>query len=394
MKSILITFLLANISPVDGIKGTVIASPSRENPDYYYHWVRDAALVMSTVWEQKLGSPEQGGPDQLMRNFVSATKRHQELSGDAHLGEPKYHVDGKPYTEPWGRPQNDGPALRSLTLTKWAQDLLNRGEAAYVQNSLYDGKLPSTSVIKRDLEYVAHHWSEPCFDLWEEVKGEHFYTLAVSARALHEGSRLADRLNDSSAAVFYRQQVKKIKKRLGSFLSSSRGWIIPTLRATKRNFKTSDLDVSVVLGLLHSDFIFLSPTDPWVLKTLVKLEEGFKKIYEVNGHGPGVAIGRYPEDAYFGGNPWFLTTAAMGEIYFRLARASSNPELTRAYAHKGETFLERIRYHMPHDQRLTEQFRRDNGYVVGASDLTWSYASILTLLHAKEEVLAQRRQVE
>lgn len=389
MKSILITFLLANLNPVDGIRGTVIASPSRENPDYYYHWVRDAALVMSVVWSQKLGDS-----DELLRDFASATKKHQELSGDANLGEPKYHVDGKPYTEPWGRPQNDGPALRALTLTKWAQALLNRGETAYVQKALYDGRLPSTSVIKRDLEYVAHHWSEPCFDLWEEVQGEHFYTLAVSARALQEGALLADRLNDSDAAVFYRQQVKKIKKSLRRFLSSSRGWIIPTLRNSKRNFKTSDLDVSVVLGLLHSDFIYLSPTDPWVLKTLVKLEESFLKTYEVNKHGPGVAIGRYPEDAYFGGNPWFLTTAAMGEIYFKLAMASANPELAQAYANKGETFLERIRYHMPHDQRLTEQFRRDSGFVVGASDLTWSYASVLTLLHAKEEVLAQRRQVE
>ena len=26
--------------------GTVIASPSRKEPDYYYHWIRDAAMVM------------------------------------------------------------------------------------------------------------------------------------------------------------------------------------------------------------------------------------------------------------------------------------------------------------------------------------------------------------
>ena len=30
--------ILANISPADGKPGAVVASPSRSNPDYYYHW--------------------------------------------------------------------------------------------------------------------------------------------------------------------------------------------------------------------------------------------------------------------------------------------------------------------------------------------------------------------
>ena len=29
--------------------GVVIAAPSHQNPDYYYHWVRDAALTMDYV---------------------------------------------------------------------------------------------------------------------------------------------------------------------------------------------------------------------------------------------------------------------------------------------------------------------------------------------------------
>jgi hypothetical protein len=33
--------LLSNISPPDALKGTVIASPSRESPNYYYHWIRE-----------------------------------------------------------------------------------------------------------------------------------------------------------------------------------------------------------------------------------------------------------------------------------------------------------------------------------------------------------------
>ncbi len=48
--------LLAAISPAgqdkDGrtaAKGCVIASPSKDNPNYFFHWVRDAALVTEVV---------------------------------------------------------------------------------------------------------------------------------------------------------------------------------------------------------------------------------------------------------------------------------------------------------------------------------------------------------
>ena len=32
------------------------------------------------------------------------------------MGEPKINIDGTPYNDPWGRPQNDGPALRGLNM--------------------------------------------------------------------------------------------------------------------------------------------------------------------------------------------------------------------------------------------------------------------------------------
>src|SRR5579863_8735391 len=35
-----------NISPDDGLPGSIIAARSRSNPNYYYHWVRDAGLTV------------------------------------------------------------------------------------------------------------------------------------------------------------------------------------------------------------------------------------------------------------------------------------------------------------------------------------------------------------
>ena len=85
--------LLLNISPSDTVPGTVIASPSTSYPDYYYHWTRDAALVMDTVLTLHI---EDGDMEEKMLDYVKHTKWSQELETLGGYGEPKFHVDGKP----------------------------------------------------------------------------------------------------------------------------------------------------------------------------------------------------------------------------------------------------------------------------------------------------------
>lgn len=41
--------LLNNINRTDTKPGTVVASPQQDGPNYYFHWVRDAALAMDVV---------------------------------------------------------------------------------------------------------------------------------------------------------------------------------------------------------------------------------------------------------------------------------------------------------------------------------------------------------
>jgi glucoamylase len=37
-----------------------------------------------------------------------------------------------------------------------------------------------------------------------------------------------------------------------------------------------------------------------------------------------------------------------------------------------------VKYHGGQDGHLSEEFDRNSGYMVGAGDLTWSYASLMT----------------
>lgn len=85
------------------------------------------------------------------------------------LGEVKYHVDYTPFTGEWGRPQPDGPASRIITLAHFALyqwEIGNEEEKKFVREKLYDGlgRAETESVIKADLEYVAHNWKMAGYD--------------------------------------------------------------------------------------------------------------------------------------------------------------------------------------------------------------------------------------
>lgn len=137
-----------------------------------YSWTRDSALVMRSVVARyiRTGDPSLRAS---IDDYIVGVREMQHMhtpSGDFHtggLGEVKFEVDNSPFVGEWGRPQNDGPALRAMTLITFAEHLLDNGSAAeqaFVREVLYDGKWDSKSVIKGDLEHIAKRWAEPGFD--------------------------------------------------------------------------------------------------------------------------------------------------------------------------------------------------------------------------------------
>ena len=102
-------FLFDNIAPngtnaPDAAPGAVVASPSKKAPNYYYFWVRDAAITMGGVVE----ALERTGD----ARFKDVLEAYANLQGDLQntfnpsggfttggLGEPKFQVDGAPFAE-------------------------------------------------------------------------------------------------------------------------------------------------------------------------------------------------------------------------------------------------------------------------------------------------------
>ena len=444
--------MLANISPPDGERGAVLASPSRQDPDYYYHWIRDAARTMGEIavlaetGQRVSAACPDGSYHDLLVDYVEFSKINQTTPTISHgPGEPKFYVTGAAFNGPWGRPQNDGPAQRALILTRWANALLAGGRRDYVTGVLYDGREPSFSVIKSDLDFVGHHWRDPCFDLWEEVDGTHFYTRMLQRAALAEGAALATALDDPGAAKFYQAQAKQIEQQMEAFWSADRGYFLATIdRVGGLDYKASDLDTSVLIGSFQAysrKFPFLAPDSDRILATAGALHDAFKDLYPINrttqafdGQVLYPGIGRYPEDRYTGGaslgqgNPWFLCTLAMGAVLYKASALLKKRDAITVSAENiavfdeavrlvdsslrlrtgevlnasskafravisglmalGDAYLRRVEYHSGDDGSLSEQFDRDTGFMISARDLTWSYVAMIITANWRQEAVA------
>ncbi len=404
---------LSHISRDDTPRGFVVAAPSKSDPNYYFHWVRDAALVMNALdrtlpWEKKR---------QLLYDYVSMTQQNQNTPTLSDLGEPKFNPDGSGYADEWARPQNDGPALRAISLIQFANQLLDRGDEPYVRQNLYSADENAPTAIKKDLEYTVKVWARPDFDLWEEVHGTHFYTRMAQRTALELGAKLADRLGDHDSAVRFRRSANLIHVALERHWSEKEYKILSTIdRSTDKglSYKHSNLDASTVLGVLHSWLPgqTFGPLDDRILVTTEKMMKVFSQIYSINHQHDGVGIGRYPEDQFFGGNPWFLLTIGFAEYFLKVSTAlaqdakvtvsgTNKPfyvrilgrdilpgkydrhsqeflDIRRGLRSEAEAYLRRVQFHAGEGGRMDEQFDRNNGFMKGAFHLTWSYASYLT----------------
>ena len=364
-----------------------------------------------------------------------------DLSG---LGEPKFNVDGTPFTGPWGRPQRDGPALRALTLMRYLKAYNNTHPLLWTPadsrgqyKDLYTASMPPNSVIKADLEYVAHNWQASGFDLWEEVNGLHFFTAMVQLRALKEGAVVAGLFGDMGAAGYYKQQADALTTFIRNFWDNNKGHLVETLQSQR-----SGLDCGILVGTLQGTETTYAADEgvypPWsdeILVTLLAFVKDMRNRFPINSAAAkssdqlaGVGMGRYPEDLYDGdttsvGNPWFLCTASVSEVFYRTA---SNAQQRTSFAvtsrnlafwqavlpntfqnartvtaldpafrpairrlkEIGDSFLSVVQAHAGTQGDLSEEFDGVTGFMRGAADLTWSYGAFIDAVRRRRELPA------
>ena len=356
--------------------GIIIASPS-EDPPYKFHWIRDSALVMR-VFIDMYKQTKYPKYFQSIINYIENETKIQGLNTISGIGEPKINVDCTPYNGSWGRPQNDGPALRGIIMIQIIE-LFKYRYSVLINNII----IP---IIIRDLEYILKNYNKVSFDIWEEKKGWHFYTRLVQLKFLKDCIKNHEYLNNS----FNLEEVKVIYSKL---LESTKDHlngesIISSFDEGGQIIKYEDS--ANILALSHINY------DEELLE-IFKIEyirsncDELLKYFRDKYNDPELKlIGRYKDDKYYNGQIWIICSLALAQVYMKLYmkrnitkdrspmhRAKSNP--TNEYIIIANEILERILSLDP-DFILPEQFDPNTNKYYSARKLTWNYSELYLLI--------------
>jgi glucoamylase len=431
--------------------GSVVASPivdQAAGPDYFFHWIRDSAIAIDALGQAtaegyltqsshvddfvgfsltlaKLDGRdtvarqvEGRSQDQSLQRFMRSPEELASLFGERILGQARFNPDGTIDLFKWSNPQFDGPALRALAVLRALSETAARSLERH----------SAVALARIDLNFIDRARHEPCFDLWEERFGHHYYTRCVSLAALDLGAQSSQRLGDTRGSVRYRRAAAEIDRSLEMHWSRREGIYLAAVKGENAaNFR--DLDAAILLAVCHAGRSAgrHSALDPRVHSTLDHLERLFGRSFPINRDqaGRGLMLGRFEGDGYYGGGAYLMTTLAAAQIYYRLAglvgtgsplacTLENRPFLQRitgsgmssllgrtlpinerqraalvtTFFGRGEAILRRLRDFLPSSAVLPEQLDRNTGAPASARDLAWSHAALLTALLARDQAKA------
>jgi glucoamylase len=174
---------------------------------------------------------------------------------------------------------------------------MNNGYCSTVESILWP-------IIDNDLSYVQGNWNQTGYDLWEEIDGSSFFTLAVQHRALVEGASFALSIGQSCPGCV--SQAPQVLCFLQNFWNGA--YITANINV---NDDRTGKDANTLLGSIHTfdpngncDDSTFQPCSEMALANHKVVTDSFRSIYPINSgipEGTAVAVGRYPEDVWQGG---------------------------------------------------------------------------------------------
>jgi glucoamylase len=380
--------------------GCVLASPAWENSathvsqDYVYNWARDAAIVAV-----ELASGTLPTNDPLL-DYVQFAQICQNSGGD--FDRASFLIDGTPRS--W-TDQSDGPALQTLAMLLMFSQLDAPSQA--VANAL----------MAANLSFLEGAYQGETYNLWEEEYGASFFARSVQLKCFQ-----AVMVNTVGVAVpgWLTAAASWLESALGTHWN---GQYYQSLLPVPTDKTPYDPNIDVVMAAIYGA---VAVDDTKLLATASLLRGQWAEptstyYYPINGadqqRGIGPLLGRYPGDLYdgdadeqIGDHPWAVSTANFAELYYRLAKqvtsagtiplddlsanffgqvgvnASTTPAAAaNALESAGDQMLQAVIFHSDHFE-LSEQFDANSGYEKSVSNLSWSYASFLSAVRAKNAI--------
>jgi glucoamylase len=378
--------------------GCVLAAPSWENSlthvtqDYVYNWTRDAAIAAIELAAGALPS------NQPLIDYVQFAQTCQNSGGDFDRG--SYLINGTPRN--W-TDQSDGPALQTLAVLQlFGQlDAPTQGVA--------------NAVIAANLNFLQNAYQGETYNLWEEEYGASFFARSVQLRCFQTVTA-----NTVGIAVpgWLSTAIPWLENALEGHWN---GQYYQSMLPVPTDYRAPyDPNIDIVMAAIYGA---VSVSDTKLLATAALLRSQWADpaspyFYPINGadqqRGLGPMLGRYPGDVYdgdtdalVGDHPWAVSTANFAELYYRLATqittsgtvpldnlsagffsqvrvdASTTPAAAAAALQSaGDQMLQAVLFHSDHLE-LSEQFDATSGYEKSVANLSWSYASFLSAVRAK-----------
>jgi glucoamylase len=384
--------------------GCVLASPSWENSathvrqDYVYNWTRDSAIV---AIELAAGALPTSQPLIDYLQFVQFCQNSAINLG--HLDRASFLINGTPRDT---SDQTDGPALQTLAILQLFGQL--------------DGPTQTLAkaVIAANLSFLQNAYQGETVNLWEEEYGASFFARSVQLKCFQ-----AIAANNLGIPVsgWLSTAVPWLENALaGHWNGQYYRSLLPVPTDSRAPY---DPNIDIVSAAIYGA---VSLTDTKLLATAALLRSQWADpasnyFYPINGadqqRGIGPILGRYPGDVYdgdtdaqVGDHPWAVSTANFAELYYRLAKeitsagtvpldnlsasffsqiginASTTPAAAAAALQTaGERMLQAVVFHSDHFE-LSEQFDGTSGYEKSVRNLSWSYASFLSAVRAKNAI--------
>jgi len=396
--------------PVLSLPGCILASPSfpnsttHLNQDYVFNWTRDAAVVAVELAAGPLAT------SQPLIDYVQfAQTCRNSASAIGHLDRASFYIDGTPRDT---TDQADGPALQTLAILQMYAQLDAPTQAV------------ASAVIAANLNFLQNAYQGETFNLWEEEFGASFFARSVQLKCFEA---IAANTLGIPVPGWLSTAIPWLQNALASHWNGHYYQSLLPVPVPPDPRVPYDPNIDIVSAAIYGA---VPVTDTKLLATAALLrsqwaDSSSPNYYKINGadqqlsSGPvGPLLGRYPGDTYDGDtadppahdHPWAISTANFAELYYQLAQeitttgmvpldnlsaaffsqigvdASTTPKDAAASLEThGDQMLMALVYHSDHLE-LSEQFDATSGYEKSVSDLSWSYASFLSAVRAKNAI--------
>lgn len=336
---------------------------------YSYMWPRDGAFVADALI--------QTGYSEVSRRFFNFC--HRIIDPDGYFLH-KYSPDGSVGSSwhPWWREgrrelpiQEDETALVIWALWRHFQ----RFHDVEFVKPLY------RELVIRAAEFMVRYRDEqtklplPSYDLWEEHRGVHTFTVSTVVAGLRAAANFAEAFGETELAAKYRKVADEMKQAMAQHLFH-RDLNRFAKSATPKPSGGYDLDTTIDAGLTGVWYFgIFDPADPLVESTMRAVRDRLWIKTPVGG------LARYEKDAYHQverndlekapGNPWFICTLWWAQ--YLTARSQGEADLDEALK-----LLEWVADHALPSGVLAEQVNPHTGEPLSVSPLTWSHAQFVS----------------